>query len=249
MVGAHTTSCQVHPSADHVMAETPWIGMQAYKAVGPSAMAPRPAPPPQYIVGNQLMIPTGKRRGRPPKQQVVVPTPDQLKYRTADTSSLAAMGATGGITISPGQLITSSGPMPTPPSTSGGSSQGAVVATPLGMAGIQSPQLINGASSFGASIGTTGGLPYLGTTSGAPQGAQPLGPSRLGTGQQGSQGGPGVAETSQGIPQEGLAASAPAAPVPLSAPAGVAAVPCSSLAFLCSVPTTHAIDWTHWQVF
>lgn len=191
--------------------------MQAYKAVGPSAMAPRPAPPPQYIVGNQLMIPTGKRRGRPPKQQVVVPTPDQLKYRTADTSSLAAMGATGGITISPGQLITSSGPMPTPPSTSGGSSQGAVVATPLGLVGIQSSQPINGASSFGAPAGPVGSLPYLGATTGAPQGGQPLGPSRLGTGQQG---GPGVAEASQSVPPEASAANASAGPVPSSEPAG-----------------------------
>lgn len=222
-VGPQMSPCEVLSKDICIMAEMCWTGMQAYKAVGPSAMAPRPAPPPQYIVGNQLMIPTGKRRGRPPKQQVVVPTPDQLKYRTADTSSLAAMGATGGITISPGQLITSSGPMPTPPSTSGGSSQGVVVAAPLGVVGIQSSQPINGASSFGVPSGPSGGLPYTSATTGALQGAQPLGPSRLGTGQQGSQGGPGVAEINQSIPQEGLAASAPAAPAPSSGPAGVTA--------------------------
>ena len=180
-------------------------------------MAPRPAPPPQYIVGNQLMIPTGKRRGRPPKQQVVVPTPDQLKYRTADTSSLAAMGAAGGITISPGQLITSSGPMPTPPTTSGGSSQGAVA--PLSVVGIQSSQGMNGASSPGLtgsppSIGVPAGAALLGPR--ASQGAQPLGPSRLGAGQQGALGGTGVAEISQASSGDALEAPGQAASIPLA---------------------------------
>ncbi len=111
---------------------------------------------PTYIMHNQLMIPPGKRRGRPPKQQVVVPTPDQLKYRTADTSSLAAMGAPTGITISPGQLITSSGPMPTGTTVSGGS--GVSSAGPGGqhLARSSSPGgLIGGPTPLGAGNGAS----------------------------------------------------------------------------------------------
>ncbi len=162
--------------------------LQSYQPVGPSPLAPRPAPPPQYIVGNQLMVPQGKRRGRPPKQQVVVPTPDQLKYRTADTSSLAAMGAAGGITISPGQLITSSGPsIPAIGATHGTGPQPTRAASP------------------GGTVGLIGGPPPLGATNGAsllpqrPQ-AAPIGPSRLSGQQQGLQAPTGTAASSAAVP-------------------------------------------------